>query len=36
MFIQAVYHRDMKTVHYFDENNEETLYIGGLVCMAHE
>jgi LysM repeat protein len=29
MFIRAVYYRDKKTVHYFDENNEETLYIGG-------
>lgn len=29
MFVRAVYYRDKKTVHYFDENNEETLYIGG-------
>jgi hypothetical protein len=29
MFVRAVYYREKKTVHYFDENNEETLYIGG-------
>lgn len=29
MFVRAVYYRDKKTVHYFDEDNEETLYIGG-------
>ena len=29
MFVRATYYRDKKTVHYFDENGEETLYIGG-------
>jgi LysM repeat protein len=29
MFIRAIYYREKKTVHYFDENGEETLYIGG-------
>jgi hypothetical protein len=29
MFVRATYYREKKTVHYFDENGEETLYIGG-------
>ncbi|MYN20306.1 LysM peptidoglycan-binding domain-containing protein [Rugamonas sp. FT107W] len=29
MFVRATYYREKKTVHYFDENDEETLYIGG-------
>jgi LysM repeat protein len=29
MFVRAVYYCDKKTVHYFNEDNEETLYIGG-------
>ncbi|MTV55080.1 LysM peptidoglycan-binding domain-containing protein, partial [Pseudoduganella buxea] len=29
MFVRAVYYREKKTVHYFDENGAETLYIGG-------
>lgn len=29
MFVRATYYRPEKTVHYFDENGEETLYIGG-------
>lgn len=29
MFVKAIYYRDQKTVHYFDENGNETLYIGG-------
>ncbi|MES2347111.1 MAG: LysM peptidoglycan-binding domain-containing protein [Pseudomonadota bacterium] len=29
MFVRATYYREQKTVHYFDENGEETLYIGG-------
>jgi hypothetical protein len=29
MFLRATYYGDKKTVHYFDENGEETLYIGG-------
>ncbi|RFU45008.1 LysM peptidoglycan-binding domain-containing protein [Paraburkholderia sp. DHOC27] len=29
MFVNATYDRDRKTVHYFDEDGSETLYIGG-------
>lgn len=29
MFVRATYYREKKTVHYFDENGDETLYIGG-------
>jgi hypothetical protein len=29
MFVKATYYRDKKTVHYFDEKGNETLYIGG-------
>jgi hypothetical protein len=29
MFVRATYYREKKTVHYFDDNGEETLYIGG-------
>lgn len=29
MFVRATYYREKKTVHYFNENGEETLYIGG-------
>ncbi|WP_233853297.1 LysM peptidoglycan-binding domain-containing protein [Paraburkholderia sp. HD33-4] len=29
MFVNATYDREKKTVHYFDENGNETLYIGG-------
>ncbi len=29
MFVRAIYYREQKTVHYFDENGKETLYIGG-------
>jgi hypothetical protein len=29
MFVRATYYRPEKTVHYFEENGEETLYIGG-------
>lgn len=29
MFVRATYYREKKTVHYFDENGEETLYVGG-------
>jgi hypothetical protein len=29
MFVKAIYYRDKKTVHYFDEKGAETLYIGG-------
>lgn len=29
MFVRAVYYREQKTVHYFDEDGNETLYIGG-------
>jgi len=29
MFVKAIYYREQKTVHYFDEQGNETLYIGG-------
>ena len=29
MFVRATYDREKKTVHYFDEDGNETLYIGG-------
>ncbi|WP_431823328.1 LysM peptidoglycan-binding domain-containing protein [Burkholderia sp. F1] len=29
MFVRATYNREKKTVHYFDEEGNETLYIGG-------
>jgi hypothetical protein len=29
MFVKAIYYREEKTVHYFDEQGNETLYIGG-------
>lgn len=29
MFLRATYDRDRKTVHYFDQDGNETLYIGG-------
>lgn len=29
MFVRATYDRDKKTVHYFDQDGNETLYIGG-------
>lgn len=29
MFVRATYYREKKTVHYFDQSGDETLYIGG-------
>lgn len=29
MFVRATYYREKKTVHYFGDDGEETLYIGG-------